>query len=235
MTATATSRQLATAAGMAAPGVDQVPRRAAAGLPRRRHAGRGQDDLRAAGRRRAAGRPDHRGRHDRHAHRAPQAPVGARPRPSRASRSTRTSATPTRCTSRDYHGVAVTYAQIAAHPSLHRVRTENRKTLVMLDEVHHGGDAKSWGDAIREAFTPAVRRLSLTGTPFRCDDSPIPFVNYEQGARRLQARKADHVLRLLRRAARRRRPAGALPGVLRRGVAGGPARARSSPRAWASR
>ncbi len=82
-------------------------------------------------------------------------------------------------TSKDYRGVAVTYAQVAAHPTLHRVRTENRKTLVLLDEVHHGGDAKAWGDSIREAFTPAVRRIMLTGTPFRSDDSPIPFVNYE--------------------------------------------------------
>ncbi|EWM16830.1 DEAD/DEAH box helicase [Kutzneria sp. 744] len=95
-------------------------------------------------------------------------------------------------TSNDYNGVAVTYAQVAAHPTLHRVRTENRKTLVILDEVHHGGDAKSWGDAIREAFTPAVRRLALTGTPFRSDDSPIPFVNYEpDGAGQMRSR-ADH-------------------------------------------
>ncbi|MGH3623082.1 MAG: DEAD/DEAH box helicase, partial [Sciscionella sp.] len=82
-------------------------------------------------------------------------------------------------TARDYAGVAVTYAQVASHPHLHRVRTENRRTLVILDEIHHGGDAKSWGDAIREAFTPAVRRLALTGTPFRSDDSPIPFVEYQ--------------------------------------------------------
>ena len=82
-------------------------------------------------------------------------------------------------TSSDYNGVALTYAQVAAHPSRHRVRTENRRTLVILDEIHHGGDAKSWGDAIREAFSDAVRRLSLTGTPFRSDDSPIPFVTYE--------------------------------------------------------
>jgi superfamily II DNA or RNA helicase len=95
-------------------------------------------------------------------------------------------------TSRDYHGVAVTYAQVAAHPSLHRVRTENRKTLVLLDEVHHGGDAKSWGEAIREAFTPAVRRLCLTGTPFRSDDSPIPFVQYEEGAGGFKTSSADH-------------------------------------------
>jgi superfamily II DNA or RNA helicase len=95
-------------------------------------------------------------------------------------------------TSNDYDGVAVTYAQVAAHPTLHRVRTENRKTLVILDEVHHGGDAKSWGDAIRESFTPAVRRLALTGTPFRSDDSPIPFVNYEPDSAGAMRSRADH-------------------------------------------
>ncbi len=95
-------------------------------------------------------------------------------------------------TSRDYKGVVVTYAQIAAHPTLHRVRTENRKTLVILDEVHHAGDAKSWGDAIREACTPAVRRLMLTGTPFRSDDNPIPFVNYEPDADGSMRSTADH-------------------------------------------
>ena len=44
---------------------------------------------------------------------------------------------------------------------------QSGRTLVILDEVHHGGDALCWGDAIREAFEPATRRLSLTGTPFR--------------------------------------------------------------------
>jgi superfamily II DNA or RNA helicase len=95
-------------------------------------------------------------------------------------------------TASDYLGVAVTYAQVAAHPMLHRVRTEQRKTLVILDEIHHGGDAKSWGDGIREAFTPAVRRLSLTGTPFRSDDSKIPFVGYEPDSGGFMRSKADH-------------------------------------------
>ncbi|HKX65752.1 MAG TPA: DEAD/DEAH box helicase [Intrasporangium sp.] len=81
--------------------------------------------------------------------------------------------------SEDYHGVAVTYAQVASRPALHRELTLARPTLVILDEIHHGGDSKSWGDGIREAFEPATRRLSLTGTPFRSDTSPIPFVRYE--------------------------------------------------------
>ncbi|MFT4088065.1 MAG: DEAD/DEAH box helicase [Gordonia sp. (in: high G+C Gram-positive bacteria)] len=82
-------------------------------------------------------------------------------------------------TSSDFQGVVLTYAQVAAHPFRHRERTVRRRTLVILDEIHHGGDAKSWGDGIREAFSDAERRLALTGTPFRSDDSPIPFVTYE--------------------------------------------------------
>ncbi len=81
-------------------------------------------------------------------------------------------------TSTDYVGVAVTYAGVAANPLAHRIRTERFKTLVILDEVHHAGDALSWGEAVREAFDPATRRLALTGTPFRSDINPIPFVTY---------------------------------------------------------
>ena len=79
---------------------------------------------------------------------------------------------------RRFHGMAVTYAQVAVRSSLHREITESARTLVILDEIHHGGDALSWGDAIQEAFGPATRRLSLTGTPFRSDTAAIPFVTY---------------------------------------------------------
>ncbi|MFC9896356.1 DEAD/DEAH box helicase [Nocardia sp. NPDC127579] len=95
-------------------------------------------------------------------------------------------------TSGDYHGVVVTYAQVASHPTRHRVRTENRRTLVILDEIHHAGDAKSWGEATAEAFGDATRRLALTGTPFRSDDSQIPFVTYEPGEGGLPQSRADH-------------------------------------------
>ena len=76
----------------------------------------------------------------------------------------------------EFHGIVVTYAQVASHPTRHRVRTEGRRTLVIFDEIHHGGDAKSWGDSIVEAFGDATRRLALTGKPFRSDDAAIPFV-----------------------------------------------------------
>ncbi len=84
-------------------------------------------------------------------------------------------------TSGDYVGIAVTYAGVAVNPLAMRIRTENFKTLVILDEVHHAGDALSWGEGVREAFQPATRRLALTGTPFRSDINPIPFVTYAPG------------------------------------------------------
>ena len=86
--------------------------------------------------------------------------------------------------SSEYDGVALTYAQVASKPALHRTRTESAPTLVILDEIHHGGDALSWGDAIREAFEPATRRLALTGTPFRSDTSPDPVRHLRGGRRR---------------------------------------------------
>ncbi|WP_152186493.1 DEAD/DEAH box helicase [Segeticoccus rhizosphaerae] len=92
----------------------------------------------------------------------------------------------------EFDGVAVTYAGVASKPLLHRARTEAAPTLVILDEVHHGGDNLSWGDAIREAFEPATRRLALTGTPFRSDTSPIPFVRYEEDGDGIRRSASDY-------------------------------------------
>lgn len=80
----------------------------------------------------------------------------------------------------DLRGYVTTYAQVAAKPALHAARTAARRTLVILDEVHHAGDGLSWGDAVAMAFERAIRRLCLTGTPFRTRvDERIPFVRYE--------------------------------------------------------
>jgi superfamily II DNA or RNA helicase len=93
---------------------------------------------------------------------------------------------------RRFNGIVVTYAQVAVRASLHRELTESARTLVILDEVHHGGDALSWGDAIREAFEPATRRLSLTGTPFRSDTAPIPFVTYLRDEHGIRLSRTDY-------------------------------------------
>jgi superfamily II DNA or RNA helicase len=93
--------------------------------------------------------------------------------------------------SADFHGAVLTYAQVGMAPGVHRRRTLARRTLVILDEIHHAGDSRSWGDGVKAAFEPAVRRLMLTGTPFRSDENPIPFVRYERGADGLLRSRAD--------------------------------------------
>ena len=95
-------------------------------------------------------------------------------------------------TSTEFLGIAVTYAGVAVNPLAMRIRTERFRTLVILDEVHHAGDALSWGEGVREAFEPAARRLALTGTPFRSDTNPIPFVTYAPGEDGIPRSAADY-------------------------------------------
>ena len=95
--------------------------------------------------------------------------------------------------SRDFHGAVLTYAQVGMAPAVHRRRTMTRRTFVILDEIHHAGDSRTWGDGVKSSFEPAVRRLTLTGTPFRSDDNPIPFVEYERGPDGLMRSRADSV------------------------------------------
>ena len=79
----------------------------------------------------------------------------------------------------DMHGVVVTYAQAASSSA--DLATYSNDGLVVLDEVHHAASERSWGDGVERAFGGAATRLLLSGTPFRTDDSPIPFVRYSWG------------------------------------------------------
>jgi superfamily II DNA or RNA helicase len=77
----------------------------------------------------------------------------------------------------DYSGFVVTYQQVAQKPELFKRLTQD--SCIILDEVHHAGDGLSWGDGLRCAFHEARFIICLSGTPFRSDNSPIPFVTYD--------------------------------------------------------
>lgn len=79
----------------------------------------------------------------------------------------------------DMHGIVVTYAQAASSARL--LRELVRGGIVILDEIHHAGGEKTWGEGVETAFEHAGARLLLSGTPFRSDDAPIPFVSYTLG------------------------------------------------------
>lgn len=91
-----------------------------------------------------------------------------------------------------FHGYVTTYAQIASAPKRHQLRAQNKRTMVILDEVHHAGDGLRWGDAVANAFADCVKRLTLSGTPFRTKaGETIPFVRYEQDGDTFQS-QADY-------------------------------------------
>ncbi|MFT7600833.1 MAG: superfamily II DNA or RNA helicase [Acidimicrobiales bacterium] len=76
----------------------------------------------------------------------------------------------------DLHGVVTTYQQVGT--SAESFVSLARDGFVVLDEIHHAGDERSWGEGVRTAFGSAAKRLSLSGTPFRSDTLAIPFVRY---------------------------------------------------------
>ncbi|MDO5726993.1 MAG: DEAD/DEAH box helicase family protein, partial [Bowdeniella nasicola] len=92
----------------------------------------------------------------------------------------------------DFDGLCATYAQVAMRPAIHRAVVTATPTLVILDEIHHGGDALSWGEGIALAYRDAAYRLALTGTPFRSDSAKIPFVRYREDADGALRSQADY-------------------------------------------
>lgn len=83
----------------------------------------------------------------------------------------------------DFHGAAMTYAQVSRQALLHRRACLTKRTLVVLDETHHAGSAESWGTELKAAFSESWGRLLLTGTPWRDPESAIPFVRYDERGR----------------------------------------------------
>lgn len=77
----------------------------------------------------------------------------------------------------DVHGIVTTYQQVGSSPEAFPPMAEGG--FVILDEIHHAGEERSWGDGVSAAFAGAAKRLALSGTPFRSDTRSIPFVEYK--------------------------------------------------------
>lgn len=86
---------------------------------------------------------------------------------------------------KDFVGLVTTYAQVSSRVEHLRAYLNKGNTLVVFDEIHHCGDEENlrWGIAVNEAFGNSKlnshRRLLLSGTPFRTDNNPIPYVKYK--------------------------------------------------------
>lgn len=81
---------------------------------------------------------------------------------------------------RPCHGWALTYQSMASDANTHRIFNSRKRTLAILDEVHHLGSKKTWGEAALKALEPCTFRLALSGTAFRTDGDYIPFVEHDR-------------------------------------------------------
>lgn len=76
----------------------------------------------------------------------------------------------------DVHGAVLSYSQIAGLPDGIRLFCTRKSTVVILDELHHCGRSLKWGEAVYHAVEFAQARLCLSGTAWRSDGLPIPFI-----------------------------------------------------------
>src|SRR3954471_17920641 len=97
--------------------------------------------------------------------------------------------------SRGLAGYVTTYQAIAAAPDLHRAEIRRRRTLLVVDEVHHlpaladagmaagasPEDASAWSRALLPLLDGAALRLHLSGTLERADGRPILWLPYRPG------------------------------------------------------
>ncbi len=76
----------------------------------------------------------------------------------------------------DVHGAVLSYGQVASLPDGLRLFCTRNSALIILDELHHCGRSLKWGEAVYHAAEFAWAHLGLTGTAWRSDGLPIPFV-----------------------------------------------------------
>ena len=95
--------------------------------------------------------------------------------------------TPAGGVAKDVHGIVTTYQQVATGDTAKRLRALADDAFVDPRRGPPRRRRAAWGTSVRTAFEPAARRLCLSGTPFRSDTAPIPFVRYAETAEGTEA------------------------------------------------
>src|SRR5215217_6860402 len=101
--------------------------------------------------------------------------------------------------SRGLAGYVTTYQAIAAAPEFHLAEIRRRRTLLVVDELHHlpalseyepdvipdpsGEDSSAWSRALLPMLESAALRLHLSGTLERADGRAILWLPYRAGAK----------------------------------------------------
>ena len=80
-----------------------------------------------------------------------------------------------------FQGGVTTYHTVANQSLVFRKLCSVAPTLVIFDEIHHCGDDSHFGKGIKEAFELSAEKLPMSGTPWKTDGTPIPFLRYNGG------------------------------------------------------
>jgi superfamily II DNA or RNA helicase len=91
-----------------------------------------------------------------------------------------------------FQGAVVTYHLIANQPLIFRKLCSVNQVMVIFDEIHHCGEDAHFGIGIKEAFDLSVEKLLMSGTPWKTDGTPIPFVRYDGNGYALSDYRYDY-------------------------------------------
>lgn len=84
------------------------------------------------------------------------------------------------CCNKPVRAVVMTYDFAAANPHIiATIYRQHKSCLLILDEVHHLRAERAWSTAIIAAQPYIDAVASLSATPFRTDEEPVPFVHTE--------------------------------------------------------
>lgn len=102
---------------------------------------------------------------------------------------------------KEFDGIVMTYQQLAVGASPLLIRqwigdpsNSGRRVAIILDEIHHVGsvgdetedEGKAWWRGIKSAFEYAVRKITVTGTPWRKKNDQIPWAEYDNDTGKVQ-------------------------------------------------
>lgn len=79
-----------------------------------------------------------------------------------------------------FEGGVATYHLVANDPLLFRKLCSVAPTMVIFDEIHHCAENAHFGNGILNAFPLSREQLCMSGTPWKSDGRPIPFVRYDE-------------------------------------------------------
>jgi superfamily II DNA or RNA helicase len=79
----------------------------------------------------------------------------------------------------DYQGGVVTYHLLANQPLVFRKLLSVAPTIAVFDEIHHCGEDAHFGRGVAHGCGLAKEKLLMSGTPWKSDGTPIPYVSYD--------------------------------------------------------